>query len=118
MQDTTKRYFMESLSIALVTFAVILNTSINVFLILRTLKFNVAVDKILHEYPDMIDFLYQQNNSTDDKVDFLIEDQKNAFLELKTFFSESIPPKTPIRPNNWDSVKEAFKGPTKVKIDE
>ncbi len=33
-------------------------------------------------------------------------------------FRESLDTTKPIRPNNWDSVKEAFKGPTRATINE
>jgi hypothetical protein len=31
---------------------------------------------------------------------------------------ESLEATKPIKPNNWDSMKEAFKGPTRVEVNE
>lgn len=33
-------------------------------------------------------------------------------------FKDSLEPTRPIKPNNWDSVREAFKGPVRVEINE
>ena len=52
-----------------------------------------------------------------EKVDCLpnmIKDDIHRFLvELRESHSTK-----PIRPNNWDSMKEAFKGPTRIEINE
>ena len=44
----------------------------------------------------------------------MIKDDMHRFLvELRESHSTK-----PIRPNNWDSMKEAFKGPTRIEINE
>lgn len=118
MQANTKRLFMELLSIALIFFAIILNIILNSLLLMKLLKINEITEKILYKYPGMFEYLSRHQINLNDKVNELIEDQKNSFLELKTFFCEPVSPKSPIRPNKWDNIKEAFKGPTKVEVDE
>jgi hypothetical protein len=118
MQDNTKRHFVEILSVAFIFFAIVLNITINVWLILKYAKVNEAMEKIIHEYPNLLEYLFDQNNSTDQRVSKLAEDQKNSFLELRTFFAEITPPKSPTRPNNWDNIKQAFTRPTTEKVDE
>jgi hypothetical protein len=43
-----------------------------------------------------------------------IADQRRTLLA----FRDSLETTKPIKPNNWDSVKEAFKGPTRVDVHE
>jgi hypothetical protein len=46
--------------------------------------------------------------------DVIRDDNHRSLLALR----ETLEPAKPIKPNNWDSMKEAFKGPTKVTINE
>lgn len=45
----------------------------------------------------------------------MFKDDMHRFLVEQR---ESLASTKPIRPNNWDSMKEAFKGPTRVEINE
>jgi hypothetical protein len=44
----------------------------------------------------------------------LNSEQHRSLLALR----ESLEATKPIKPNNWDSMKEAFKGPTRVEVNE
>lgn len=43
--------------------------------------------------------------------------QESNYRSLQTIL-ERLDAAKPIRPNNWDSIKEAFKGPARVEINE
>jgi hypothetical protein len=52
--------------------------------------------------------------SLTNKTDAIANNLDRHLLALR----EALEPTKPIRPNNWDSVREAFKGPTRVEINE
>ncbi len=48
------------------------------------------------------------------KVDAMANGLDRSMLSLKELQETT----KPIKPNNWDSVKEAFKGPTRIEVNE
>lgn len=70
--------------------------------------------KILTEFQDGIFKMLteqQTHNEIDFKQTFICIDRLDrSLLDLR----EALNSAKPIKPNNWDSVKEAFKGPSKV----
>jgi hypothetical protein len=52
------------------------------------------------------------------KLDFLTDTVKEDIHRSSLALRESLETAKPIKPNNWDSVKEAFKGPVRVEINE
>lgn len=51
---------------------------------------------------------------TTEKIENIAKSIDRQLLDLKEVFQAT----TPIKPNNWDSVREAFKGPVRVEINE
>lgn len=51
------------------------------------------------------------------KFEFKIEDAEERLNRLE-LAKESIEPTKPIKPNNWDSMRQIFKKPVRVDIDE
>jgi hypothetical protein len=58
--------------------------------------------------------------SIEEKIDDLGDDNDRHFLALKEQLNETLPKITevPKATNNWESVRAAFKGPTKVDLNE
>lgn len=69
--------------------------------------------------------LYRETRKISASLKTFESKQADHTIYLKHIFDivNSIPqangaPQTPIKPNNWDSIREAFKGPTRVEINE
>lgn len=52
------------------------------------------------------------------KTDALPDTFKDDLNRFLLSFRETLEATKPIKPNNWDSFREAFKGPTRVEINE
>jgi hypothetical protein len=52
------------------------------------------------------------------KIDVLPDTIKEDFHRTSLALRETLETARPIKPNNWDSVKEAFKGPVRIEINE
>lgn len=64
---------------------------------------------------DKIDSFQENLNSFDEK---LIEQEKILNLLSLASKAPTEPPMKSFKPNNWDSMRAAFKGPTRVDINE
>lgn len=53
-----------------------------------------------------------------EKVQVLPDTIKDDVNRTLLTFRETLEATKPIKPNNWDSFREAFKGPTRVEINE
>lgn len=99
---------MESFLDMFVVFTLSISVLANIVFLVNTRKSSKACDKILKEYPEVFGDIV-------DKIEFNSAEIHRSLLDLK----DSIQPIKPsIRPNNWDSMREAFKAPTKVAVDE
>lgn len=81
------------------------------FLILCSLTMNFVLSKRIR------DVIAEQKLSESRQGDHLIY-LKNIFDLVNNINSvtslTSQPPQSPIKPNNWDSMREAFKGPVRI----
>lgn len=90
---------------------------------------NIALSKKINSIEKNCDFFQRKFITTMDVhgEDFdRLEDRINAVVEAikadnhrsSQAILERLDAAKPIKPNNWDSVKEAFKGPVRVEINE
>jgi len=79
-----------------------------------------TIRNIINKYPDLIDMITRSQFSIEEKIDDLGDDNDRHFLALKEQLNETLPKITevPKAANNWESVRAAFKGPTKVDLNE
>jgi hypothetical protein len=80
---------------------------------------NFAMSKKIKTSAETLDALYENQEIL--LKDFGIFHTKVDHFLSKTDFSSQEPthaPTKPIKPNNWDSVREAFKGPVRIEINE
>lgn len=70
--------------------------------------------KLIQESHEVLNELCEDLGRIDDHV----VDCNNVLHMLSKDFKQAESPNKPIKPNNWDSVREAFKGPTRVEINE
>jgi len=97
-------------------------------LLLASLVVNVAVLKSISSLETLNEFFQRKFVTTLDVhgEDFdSLERQINVLEQVNTdnnrslqAILERLDAAKPIKPNNWDSVKEAFKGPVRVEINE
>ena len=71
-------------------------------------------EKVLVRLTESIEGQNENFSFTKNKIDVIGSDLALYRSELK----ENIEPPKPIRANNWNSVREAFKGPVKVEVNE
>lgn len=97
----------------------------NIYLYRKVSSFQKHQDVIQKIIKDDIEILFVNIQGQEkailflsDKItsfpDLIKDDMHRILVELK----ESLSSAKPIRPNNWDSLKEAFKGPCRVTINE
>ena len=90
-------------------------TAINLCFFLKIQK----VEKNLKEIEISIDEQYTDISNLNDNLSFhlntISEKIDRSTLSLRKILETTEPI---IKPNNWDSVREAFKGPTRVEINE
>lgn len=65
----------------------------------------------------------QSNESEQEEVKEIVSDLIKDIRSLKTQMGslslpESQSPQSPMKPNNWDSIREAFKGPVRTEANE
>lgn len=85
------------------------------FFIHRKLKKIVECQKISNAY------CFETRQYTDnlyENITHLNEQTENLANKISKISTPAPDPIKPIKTNNWDSVREAFKGPTKVEFSE
>jgi hypothetical protein len=87
----------------------------NVFFILKTQKIEKAADHILKEYPELLNSLMETFGEVQDKIDHLSDKIEQIDIALLKKAADAA---SQTKPNNWDSVREAFKVPTKIEVNE
>ena len=108
--NTTGQFMIEFLDMFLI-FAFSVSIIANMAFILHLKRNKKSCDKIINDHP----VLFQDIKNKLEVIDSVTTEINRSLLELK----DSIQPIKPsIRPNNWDSMRHAFKAPTKVAIDE
>lgn len=95
------------------------------YLIARSTGLSKKIDKIISDQKILdeqlvgdLDGIEKAIVGLSEKVeclpDMIKEDIHRSLLSLR----EVLETAKPIKPNNWDSVKEAFKGPVRIEINE
>lgn len=75
---------------------------------------NVFILKRLDNIEKYEDSLIKFQSCMVDAINEQTEQINRSMLALK----ESIEPTKPIKTNNWDSIAKAFKGPTRIEVNE
>ena len=121
MQGNTKGLSMESLLTILMIFLFIASTVCNFVFLVKIMKFKDASSKILVDYPATLKFIIDRLERIDDarfrQISTMDKNSERHFMELRRLLETETPMK-PNKSNNWDSFREAFKGPIKVEVNE
>jgi len=72
------------------------------------------VDSLLGDFEGVEKLCVLMSQKIDSLPDVLKDDLHRSMLALKDIQE----PTKPIKPNNWDSVREAFKGPARIEVNE
>ena len=112
---------MEVFYIILLKASLVLN-----FILFRYMK-GMKVDLVAHELMhkktnELINLIIENIDHQDDKInerlDFLNERFDHVLVKVEHLIVTNETPKSPMKPNNWDSIKEAFKVPMRVEVHE
>ena len=106
---------METILDIILIFACTTSIVTNLVYLFSVKKLNRAADLSLKDIPEL-----RENQS------ILLKDFGIFHSKVDSFLSKSdqllqeptISPNRPIKPNNWDSMREAFKGPARVELNE
>ena len=82
---------------------------VNLFVFVLVKDFHEKYRQILESMHIIQDAIVKDVHIFHSKVDTLLDRAESLSQEL---------PNSPIRPNNWDSIREAFKGPVRVETHE
>lgn len=86
----------------------------NIYFLIKVRSIDKASNKILNEYPHSLNDIQEALLRFENEFIDGLEGIEIALVGLKTP-SDSMQPS---RANNWDSIREAFKGPIKVEVNE
>lgn len=84
------------------------------FLLVKCRELKLKYDDLLEMQTDMNVLLKEHDDQIPNLYNKVYEDLERQLVD----FRASLEPTKPIKPNNWDSMRQAFKGPTRVEIDE
>jgi len=105
---------MESIFDFILILSLVFSVGCNVIVIVRTQRREEDVQNTLAQISESLRNQNENYSFTKNKIDVIGINLASYRSELK----ENLETPKPIKPNNWDSMKEAFKGPTKVEINE
>lgn len=126
---------MESFLQSILICALIVNLAATAFFIYKVLRMEEVLLKLERDFHVEMNCWQENFGCTEDKIDSVAYEttkslsklneviekiDKVAIDSIESFaaLKESPEVTKPTKPNNWDSMKEAFKGPTRVEINE
>ena len=113
--------WMEVFYILLLKASLILNFML--FRYVKGLKQSICTQELMikknHELlSTVIENIDCQDDKLNERLDYLNERFDHVLVKVEHLIVTNETPKSPIKPNNWDSIKEAFKVPTRVEVHE
>ena len=80
-------------------------------------RINIQLNHLNETQKRLAQVLTEQSSSNAndiEKILFCVNDTNRSLLALR----DSLDQTKPIKPNNWDSFREAFKGPARIEVNE
>ncbi len=118
MQTNTTGHSMETLFdvVFLAVLCLLISMNINTSKKISDLQKNQAIldQSLAGDVEGIKKALLRLSEKIESLPNIYKDDMHRFLVELR----ESLVSTKPIRPNNWDSMKEAFKGPTRIEINE
>lgn len=124
MQTITTGHSMEVISILILSLSILACLGMNVLIINKIDKIECRIDPNLRKNAQIMDNLFEDlgdiHQMTADILekmnvlpDVIKEDNYRSMEAIKGNIEPTMP-----KTNNWDSVRKAFKGPSRIEIDE
>ena len=125
---------MDSFLQAIVVCALIVNLSVTAFFIFKVLYIQDVLDKLSRDFGVEMNCLHENFGCSEDKIDGVAYETTKSLVKLneviekidkaaidsfEAFAALKQSPEVtkPMKPNNWDSMKKAFVGPSRVESD-
>lgn len=125
MKSNTTGLSMETIFDSILFFMIAGIAASNFVIFAKLLKISSSSERIEKDYLEILESLIENFGEVDDKVvhvsnsiDTLKVDLSEHIDRSTLALRENLEPTKPMKSNNWDSMREAFKGPTRVEINE
>lgn len=105
---------MEILFDILLITLLLVSTWLNFVIYRKFVQDKASLDAFHERLVNEISRNSEHSNYASNKMDAMSNYLDRSMLSLKDLLETT----KPIKPNNWDSVKEAFKGPTRIEVNE
>lgn len=105
---------MEIILNFIVIFMLLLSIWMNFAVYKKFLINNLALNEFHSNLVSAITDQTEKYSHTQNKIDAMASGLERSMLALR----DNLEPTKPIKLNNWDSMREAFKGPTRIDVNE